>query len=318
MSKIESGQLEIYQDELDLYILINEIKALLDTQAEEKGLTFNIECDELKQPLVLGDGLRIKQVLTNLLGNAVKFTQKGGRISLIISQKIANDIAYTTFIVADNGSGMSPEFLERIWIPFEQEQRIASQNGTGLGTTLSKTLMEKMNGTISVESKVGSGTKFTVSVPFPIVKTSAKFKENGESNNEWEFKDKNVLVVEDNDINRMIVVSVMEDIGCTVVEVTNGQEAVDAFKDSSPYFFDLILMDMHMPVMDGYEAVKQIRALPRPDGATVLIIALTANAFREDVERALKSGVNEVATKPLNIPVLMQKIKSIQNREETR
>ena len=141
MSKIESGQLEIYQNEMDLKALINEVEILLENQMERKHLRFRIDCQELTELFVCGDALRIKQILTNLLGNTVKFTPEGGTISLTVRQEVFGGVANTIFQVADTGCGMSQEFLDRIWLPFEQERRIASQNGTGLGTTLSKTCL---------------------------------------------------------------------------------------------------------------------------------------------------------------------------------
>ena len=317
MSKIESGQLEIYPKELDLNALVEEVRILLENQVESKGLEFCVENEGIEAPYVQGDGLRIKQVLTNLLGNAVKFTPEGGTVSLAVSQELGGGVANTTFRVADTGYGMSPEFLQRIWSPFEQERRVASQNGTGLGTTLSKTLVEKMGGTISVESQPGKGTVFTFSIPFPVVMPPKEETVPGDTQEEARtLQGKRILAVEDNEINRMIVVSILEAQGCELTEARNGQEALEAFEGNPPQYFDLILMDIQMPVMDGYEATKRIRALPRPDAGTVSIIAMTANAFSEDVERALSAGMDDVTTKPLDIKLLLKKIETIKNREE--
>lgn len=317
MSKIESGQLELYPKEMDLKLLIDEIHILLENQMENKRLQFHIDCKEMKEPLVQGDALRVKQILTNLLGNAVKFTPEGKEVSLTVRQELSGGLANTVFQVADTGCGMSPEFLQNIWRPFEQERRIASQNGTGLGTTLSKTLAEKMGGSISVESQLGKGTVFTVSIPFPMAKSPSD--ENAASNTAetgWTLKGKRILVVEDNEINRMIVVSILKERGCELTEAQNGQEALTGFETSSPAAFDLILMDIQMPVMDGYEAARRIRALSRPDAHTVPIIAMTANAFSEDIEKALAAGMNDVATKPLDIKLLLKKMEIIREREE--
>lgn len=323
MSKIESGQMEIYQKEMDIARIVEEIKTLLEMQAEEKGLCFTVDADEVPCPFVTGDELRVKQVLTNLLGNAFKFTPKGGKVSLTIRQELKAEAALTTFVVADTGSGMSPEFLERIWEPFEQERRIASQNGTGLGTTLSKTLVEKMGGTITVESQLGSGTIFTVSIPFPVAlgasgreAGSAAEEDSNIKEEEWNLKGKRILVAEDNEINRMIVVSILKEQGCILTETENGQEAADTFINSGPFYFDLILMDIQMPVMDGYQAAALIRSLNRPDSSRVAIFAMTANAFREDAEKALESGMDDVITKPLDVPLLLNKIRDFRAQEE--
>lgn len=317
MSKIESGQLELYPKELDLKILMDEVHILLENQVESKGLRFDIDCQGLKEPRVLGDTLRIKQILTNLLGNAVKFTPEGGEISLTVRQELSEGQADTVFQVADTGCGMSPEFLQRIWNPFEQERRIASQNGTGLGTTLSKNLVEKMGGSISVESQLGKGTTFTISISFPLAKLSrGEITANDTQDSDWTLKGKRILAAEDNEINRMIVVSILEDQGCELTEAQDGREALDAFETSPPAYFDLILMDIQMPEMDGYEATRRIRALSRPDARTIPIVAMTANAFSEDIEKALAAGMDDVSTKPLDIKLLLKKIKTIGNKEE--
>ena len=318
MSKIESGQLEIYNEEMDLSEVVSEIRIVLETQAEEKKIDFRVDCERLTCPYVRGDALRIKQILMNLLGNALKFTPEGGSITLTVSQREEEDVIRTTFRVADTGGGMSPEFLEKIWEPFEQEKRAASQNGTGLGTTLSKTLVEKMNGSITVESRLGEGTVFCVEIPFLPGQLPQSEQKDEDYGRGWEFKGRQILVAEDNDINRMIEVSVMQEVGGIVTEAVNGQEVVEEFQKNPPYFFDLILMDIQMPVMDGYEAVRAIRSLGREDSESVVIFAVTANAFREDVEKALDCGMNDVVTKPIDIPLLLKKVKEIKNREGLR
>lgn len=315
MSKIESGQLEIYKNETDLNTLISEVKILLESQTVQKNLQFDIECEELPAPRMWGDALRIKQVLTNLLGNAVKFTPEGGKITLSVRQEISGDTVNTVFQVKDTGCGMDQEFLSRIWQPFEQERRVASQNGTGLGTTLSKTLVEKMGGSISVESQQDKGTVFTFSIPFRLTELPKEGPAQEIREDRHPLKAKRILVAEDNEINRMIVVSILEEQGCRLTEAENGQEALDVFAQSPPDFFDLILMDIQMPVLDGYEATRRIRAMERNDARTVPIIAMTANAFREDIEKALSAGMDDVATKPLDIKLLIEKIEQVRSGE---
>ncbi len=317
MSKIESGQLEFYPREMNLFALVEEIKILLETQAEEKGIVFQVDCAGLNKPLVLGDALRVKQVLTNLLGNALKFTPEGGHVTLTVSQEEGRETVQTLFTVADTGCGMSQEFLDKIWLPFEQERRIASQSGTGLGTTLSKTLVEKMNGTIEVESREGEGTVFRVAIPFPAVQEQKAAELSAEEeNSSWELAGKQVLIVEDNEINRMILGAILEEQGCVLTEAADGAEALSVFEHSSPGFSDLILMDVQMPVMNGYEAARRIRALSRPDAEQVPIFSITANAFREDVEKALAAGMNDVITKPLDVKLLLVKIRNLKEQED--
>lgn len=210
---------------------------------------------------------------------------------------------------------MDQEFLSRIWQPFEQERRVASQNGTGLGTTLSKTLVEKMGGSISVESQQDKGTVFTFSIPFRLTELPKERPAQEIREDRHPLKAKRILVAEDNEINRMIVVSILEEQGCRLTEAENGQEALDVFAQSPPDFFDLILMDIQMPVLDGYEATRRIRAMERNDARTVPIIAMTANAFREDIEKALSAGMDDVATKPLDIKLLIEKIEQVRSGE---
>jgi len=212
---------------------------------------------------------------------------------------------------------MTPEFLEHIWEPFEQEHRTASQNGTGLGTTLSKTLVEKMGGSIQVESRLEEGTVFTVCIPFPAGEEPERRKESADGlHSEWDLRGKRILIAEDNEINRMVLVSILEEYGCELVEEINGEETVRAFMDKPEFYFDLILMDVQMPVMDGYEATRRIRSLDRADAASIPIFAVTANAFREDIEKALAAGMNDVVTKPLDVTSLMDKIRYLRSREE--
>ncbi len=317
MSKIESGQMEIYREEVNLSDLMEEIRTLFEIQTEEKGLDFSVDYEGISMPYLMGDELRIKQILTNLLGNALKFTSTGGSISLTVRQEVHHGMADTTFVVADTGCGMTPEFLEHIWEPFEQEHRTASQNGTGLGTTLSKTLVEKMGGSIQVESRLEEGTVFTVCIPFPAGEEPERRKESADGlHSEWDLRGKRILIAEDNEINRMVLVSILEEYGCELVEEINGEETVRAFMDKPEFYFDLILMDVQMPVMDGYEATRRIRSLDRADAASIPIFAVTANAFREDIEKALAAGMNDVVTKPLDVTSLMDKIRYLRSREE--
>ncbi len=308
MSKIESGQLELYSQRLNLEKLLREIGMLIGPQAEERKQLFSVKCDSLPAPWVMGDEVRLKQIIINLLGNALKFTPAGGSITLTVTQEIQKEgIAAATFQIADTGCGMSQDFLERIWQPFEQEHRLNSQNGTGLGTTLSKVLAEKMGGGIDVESREGEGTTFTVRLPLPIAQPEAE-PDQTVSAEEITLAGKRILAVEDNDINREILMEILAEYGVDVTPAINGQEAVDIFAQSPAFSFDVILMDIQMPVLDGYGAAKAIRAMKRPDSAVVPIFALTANAFKKEADRARESGMDDVITKPLDVGVLLQKL----------
>lgn len=312
MSKIESGQMGLYTNPFDLPSLMRDIESMLLPQMKTRSLDFVIDDAGVFAPDVVGDEMRIKQIIVNLLGNSVKFTSEGGSVALSVSQRAGSDgVPITEFRVSDTGCGMSADFLSRIWEPFEQEQRTASQNGTGLGTALSKILAEAMGGTIDVESTEGVGTTFTVSLPLPVSDEEPPASVSEEAVPADTLEGRHVLVAEDNAVNRMIIVDILTDEGCEVTEANDGRAALDAFKASEEGAFDVVLMDLQMPEMNGYEAAAAIRALARGDAQSIPIIALTANAFREDVARALNHGMNDVVTKPLDVSLLLEKLKAL-------
>lgn len=309
ISKIENGQLDIDAMPLDLREVLREVQGMVQIQTEESEITFQMHT-ELSQPYVVGDSVRLKQILVNLLGNAVKFTDKGGWVHLEVSQiMLPRNNVETCFVITDNGCGMSEEFLGRIWEPFEQEGEEKSRSGNGLGTTLCKNLTEQMGGTICVESVRGEGTRFTVRIPAETAARTESF-DRGEVKDipytDHEINEEPlVLVADDNEINREIACEILHGKGYRTQEALNGKEAVDMFEESTPGSISRILMDIRMPVMDGYEAARFIRNMDRADAETVKIIALTANAFKEELERAEKAGMDGVITKPVDIEQLL-------------
>lgn len=310
MSKIESGQLELYCQRLDLEKLLREIQMLIEPQAQARKQHFLVEYDDLSASWVMGDEVRLKQIIVNLLGNALKFTPEEGSITITVRQELQEQIAYTTFQITDTGCGMSGEFLEKIWEPFEQEHRLISQNGTGLGTTLSKMLAEKMGGDINVESCEGTGTTFTVRVPLQIAEPEAASVPSG-AKQQITLEGKRILAAEDNDINREILIEILTGYGAMVTPAVDGQQAVELFGQCTPFSYDVVLMDIQMPVMDGYEATKAIRAMERPDSSVIPIFALTANAFKQEADQAKESGMDDVITKPLDVNVLLRKLSAL-------
>lgn len=310
MSKIESGQLELYCQRLDLEKLLREIQMLIEPQAQARKQHFLVEYDDLSASWVMGDEVRLKQIIVNLLGNALKFTPEDGSITITVRQELQEQIAYTTFQIADTGCGMSAEFLEKIWEPFEQEHRLISQNGTGLGTTLSKMLAEKMGGDINVESCEGTGTTFTVRVPLQIAEPEAASVPSG-AKQQITLEGKRILAAEDNDINREILIEILTGYGAMVTPAVDGQQAVELFGQCTPFSYDVVLMDIQMPVMDGYQATKAIRAMERPDSSVIPIFALTANAFKQEADQAKESGMDDVITKPLDVNVLLRKLSAL-------
>lgn len=319
MSKIESGQMELYCERFSLEKVLKEVRILIGPQAEERKQHFRINAQDLPVLWAMGDEVRLKQIIVNLLGNALKFTPADGSITLSVQQQQQGNIVDTVFEISDTGCGMSQEFLERIWRPFEQERRIGSQNGTGLGTTLSKVLTEKMGGTIDVKSCLNEGTTFTVRIPLPVAQkdeTAPSVGVNGMDS----LAGIHVLAAEDNNINREILVEILKGYGATIKTAVNGKEALEIFAQSELFFFDIILMDIQMPVMNGYESTVEIRALNRPDSKTTPILALTANAFKEEADLAQKSGMDGVVTKPLDVGALLQKLSELgqQNKIQER
>lgn len=260
----------------------------------------------------IGSPLHLRQILLNLFSNAAKYNKENGTIETH-AEEIACDENTATFrfTIRDTGIGMSEDFVNNeLFEPFTQEKQDArtQYQGTGLGMSIVKELIEKMNGTITVESVLSEGSAFTVTLPFEIDKhPSAQAAANGAAD-ETALHGLKVLLAEDNELNMEIAEFFLEDMGAETMQAWNGKEAVEAFRNSAPGEIGVILMDIMMPVMDGLEAVQRIRALDRPDAKTVPIIAMTANAFSEDVERSRKAGMTEHLSKPLNAETLKKAI----------
>ncbi len=432
MSRIDSGKVTITEENFSLADLVHDLMVLLRPLAESKGHKLLVDVEEIRQESLMGDALYLRQIFVNIIGNAVKYTSNGGTIQVRFSQRIGQDPMQTVleFTCKDNGIGMSREFVQRIFLPFERAgNTTASQvEGTGLGMTITRSLVEQMGGSIQVESELGKGSTFTVSLPLSVSTlqesgtplsgrtilvveadpgqteliqryvaeaggapvcvdsdtrairwiTQAQFEERipdivllgghmsegavldlaaylrgqlGEgvpiflvSEQDWShmeyagrragitgfvpcplfrgrllqalceqenggsdggedirFEGMHILLAEDNDLNREIAMELIGETGAQVDPAENGQAALEKFRDSVPGYYDLVLMDIQMPVMDGYEAVRQIRALDREDAGTVCIAAMTANAFVEDVKKSRAAGMNEHLSKPVDV-----------------
>ena len=248
----------------------------------------------------------------NLGNNAVKYTNKGGTIeTYCIEKSSTEDTATYLFVIKDNGIGMTDEFQKRAFEAFTQESSVTSGGymGIGLGLSITKKLVDQLGGTIRLESEKGKGTTFYVEIPFKINKLNSGTAGSADDTQESiDLSGMNILVVEDDDLNREIAHFILEDSGAAVFEALNGEEAVQMFKGSELYQFDVILMDVMMPLMNGYEATRAIRSLDRPDAESVIIIAMSANAFQEDIEESIKSGMNRHLAKPLNSKELISVI----------
>lgn len=309
MSRIEQGKIEINNVPMDLNTLMETCSIHIEVQTKENHITFERHTEQLNHPYVLGDPLLLQQILTNLLGNAVKFTPPQGIIRLSISESPGeNEKNNYCFQVEDTGLGMKPEFLNRLFEPFSQEDggTRTRYKGSGLGLSIVKSLVDKMEGSISVQSVLNQGSCFTVELPLqPCDQSELPETAKASQINDWTGM--TALLAEDNDLNREIAQTILEEFGLTVDTAVNGRDALDKFEASPVGRYDVVFMDVRMPVMDGLEACQKIRMLSRPDAVAVPIVALTANAFAEDIKKTREAGMNDHLGKPIDV-VQLQKI----------
>lgn len=286
MSKLESGEIKLEKVPFDLNRIIDEIEAIVESQAKEMGIKLSVLSGGGVDVKLIGSPLHLRQIIMNLVGNSIKYNKENGSVDLLFKEISSDEKnAVWQFVCSDTGIGMSDEFKNHIFGPFAQENSTSrtSYKGTGLGLSITKALVDSMNGTIDYESVQGEGTKFTITIPFEINTNAVESTEeiiNGF--NSCSIDGVNVLLVEDNEINMEIAEFILENAGANIIKAWNGQEATEIFEKSRPGSIDVILMDFMMPVMDGLEAAKKIRAMNRDDAKTVPIIAMTANAFADD------------------------------------
>ena len=307
LSKIEAGKIELSEENMDLSRLADTVAGLIKPHCDEKNIAFETVFDSFSPPTFIGDSLRLRQVLINLLGNAVKFTPECGKIEFRVEKKeLREGRTLVRFSVRDTGIGIPEEALETVFQAFEQvDGKMTRQyGGTGLGLAISARIVQLFGGEISVQSKVGEGSEFSFDIWLRETQSEpAGIEEIVDATGK--FTGKRMLLVDDVEINRMIVVSMLEDSGIYIDEADNGVSAVEIFESSYENTYDIILMDVQMPMMDGYGASSAIRALERSDAGKVPIIALTANAFKEDIDKALRHGMNAHIAKPLEIDKLL-------------
>ena len=306
LSRIESGKAVFFPEPVDITKLTDDVLAIMNGLLYNRDLKFEVYRERPKNPYVLADATRIREVLTNFLSNAVKFTKDGGMVTLDISSHPGEDDKHIVarYIVKDNGIGMSEEFQKKLFKPFSQEDDRGARTqykGTGLGMAIAKEYVEMMGGSIAVESQKGVGTTFTVEIPLELTEQGIRQKQ--EEPVHHDLTGVNVLMAEDNDLNAELATVMLEDAGMAVTRAFDGKEAVELFKNHPQGTYDIILMDIMMPNMDGHQAAKTIRAMgtERPDAATIPIIAVSANAFAEDIKASLDSGMNGHVSKPLNM-----------------
>ena len=312
ISRIESGKIKFVPEAVDITEVSDSVLTIMDGYLSNRNITFKTELTEPKTPFVLTDAVRVREVLVNILGNAVKFTQDGGTITFAVSYLPGIDDRHVNvrYRISDTGIGMSEEFVDHIFDEFSQEEHGArtQYQGTGLGMAITKRYVDLMGGTISVESKKGVGSTFIVELPMEIT-DACKVKKKDYSVGKMDLTGLKILLAEDNDLNAEIAMVQLEELGIQITRASDGEEAVRIFAENPQGTFNLILMDVMMPKMNGYEATKAIRSLPnRPDAAAIPIIAMTANAFAEDVQASLDAGMNGHLSKPI---VMDEVIKAI-------
>ena len=311
MSKLESGEIVLEEIPFNLSSIFKEVFVVIEQMASEQNIQIEWEKKEIIHRDFIGSPGYVKRVMMNILSNAVKYNRENGHIYISCMEIPSKQPEMTTmeFVCRDTGIGMTEEFQKCVFEPFAQEHTGSRTKfaGTGLGMSIAKNLIEKMGGSISFESKEGAGTTFVIQVPFKIDPDADKREEQRDVS-EKSIKGLHILLAEDNELNMEIAEFVLQNVGADVTKAWNGQEAVELFRKSEPGGFDIILMDIMMPVMNGYEATKMIRSLDREDAKTIPIIAMTANAFTEDRLKAKEAGMNEHIVKPLDVELLIKVI----------
>lgn len=308
ISHIESGKLEYKPVPVDLRDMINTVLSIARGYIENRDLNLYVSREELKTPYVMADELRIREVLLNIISNAIKFTKDGGSISFVAENAPGNDEHHiiVRYRISDTGIGMSEEFQTRIFDEFSQENNGArsSYKGTGLGMAIAKRYVDLMGGKIEVSSRQGVGSTFTVEIPL-LIAEHVETEEKEKLKKDMDLHGLHVLLAEDNDLNAEIAIVLLEEKGMIVTRAVDGKSTLTQFCNTDPGTFDLILMDIMMPEMNGYETTKAIRNLSgRPDGKKIPIIAMTANAFAEDVQAALNAGMDDHVAKPVDMEIL--------------
>ena len=311
MSKLESGEVVLEEIPFNLSSIFREVFIVIEQMAAEQNIRIMWEKKEITHRDLIGSPGYVKRVMMNILSNAVKYNRENGQIYISCMEIPSEQPEMTTmeFVCRDTGIGMTEEFQKCVFEPFAQEHTgsRAKFTGTGLGLSISRKLVEKMGGTITFESKKGVGTTFVIRVPFKIDPDVDK-REEQKDVSEKSIKGLHILLAEDNELNMEIAEFVLQNEGADVTKAWNGQEAVELFRNSEPGEFDVILMDIMMPVMNGYETTKMIRSLDREDAKAIPIIAMTANAFTEDRIRAKEAGMDEHVAKPVDVELLIKVI----------
>ncbi len=315
MEKIENGKVALTEDCCNLEECMEKARDALQSEIEKKQLRFQIDTSAAKDKWVYCDSIRFDQILSNLFSNAVKFNRLGGSVWVTLTQNACAIREYAAYElrVKDNGIGMAPEFLPRIFEPFERERTstVSQTQGVGLGLPITKNLVELMDGTIQVFSNLGQGTEFVLQFTFRLKEQEQIQPSSDEAASAEDFSGKRLLLVEDNELNMEIAQELLCEVGFLVETAQNGKIAVEKVRNSAAGYYDAILMDIQMPVMDGYQASREIRSLENRELAGIPIIALTANTFDGDKKEALANGMDAHVAKPIDIGVLYEMLRSV-------
>ena len=314
MSRIESGSVKLDLNPVYIPEVLNELQTMIQELLNEKKQRLRIEKQDIQHAYVMTDKLRLNQILLNLLSNSIKYTPEGGNITIRLTEKPCqsiNSVIYE-FSIKDDGIGMSQEFMRHIFDAFSRERTVSVNGiqGTGLGMAITKNIVDMMGGTIKVNSEEGRGSTFTVTLKFPLADESVQYVP--QSNTEQcDYSNKRILLVEDNELNREIAMALLEETGITIDVATDGIEAVEIINEAPESYYDLILMDIQMPRMDGYTATREIRTLSNNNKANIPIVAMTANAFEEDRKKAFEVGMNGHIAKPIDLSAIVSTLNPI-------
>ena len=309
LSKLESKEIKIVCEPLNIEKLFDEVFVIAKMKAENFKITLQCQKDDIQHPYLMGSALYMKQILLNVLDNSIKYNKKNGSIAFSIKECEMHDgKAMIQFDIQDTGIGMSEEFLQHIFEPFVQEhENRTSYQGSGLGMAIVLQMINMMNGTIDIQSVLNVGSHFTIRIPFEIAEKQYEISQIDTSEN-VSITGVKVLLAEDNALNREIAKTLLEDNGAIVYEAVDGKDVITQFTQHEEYFFDIILMDIMMPVMNGYEACKALRNLDRKDAKDIPVVACSANAFEEDIAKSKESGMAAHLTKPLKVDELIRTI----------
>ena len=317
MSRIESGKMELELEDMNIVTALNEVHDMFATQMKGKNISFSVDTSDVRDKFVVCDKNRLNRVLLNLLSNAYKFTPADGKITVTLNQigDAHDGAADYELHVKDSGIGMTPEFAAKVFEAFERERTstVSKIQGTGLGMAITKSIVDLMSGEIKVITAPGEGTEFVINVTFKLSTElhEETVEESANAAQVVDFTDKKLLLVDDIEVNREIAKMLLECEGFIVDTATDGKDAVEKVASSKVGDYDAVLMDIQMPIMNGYEAAKAIRALDDKELAKIPIIAMTANAFSEDVKAALDAGMNAHIAKPIDVANMMTTLAKI-------